>query len=424
MARVVQDAKGFSKGQVGPAAFSELNSDYLMSSRKLENLIVDNDGSVAVRGRFKQLFAFGDDVKKILSDPMILEKGETKYLFFMVEKADEKRYVIFKDTKATRFSIMRFKAGVYIERPSVSRDDDSVQNLIPIPEAFGPEAFGSDLNFLGFNEMISALETKMVRAEKIGNNIFVFFNGCFPYKIWVEGDLVKSAPYFYGGHKKMFYCFPCGKTNDNLKVKDMVFRKYGSKHSSDRDEDEKLFLNVKNVDWDDNRETGTCDIFFDYGKKKNDDVVDASLASGAKFIGHPISFSIGFRESDDLLDSERSDYMQWPQFLKDVVDSSEDLRELSQEEEPTLNDNNVNDSTNYFTAVAGGIPSDAVSRDFIGFTSTEAFYYKNGDLLKIAFGNLPVLFSVVATFAKDRIDPAITLRKFIYSLYPFLSSGD
>ena len=56
--KFVQDQKSFSGGQSNPSAFARLSNDVFTRALKLENVIVDKEGSVSVRGGFKQLFKF------------------------------------------------------------------------------------------------------------------------------------------------------------------------------------------------------------------------------------------------------------------------------------------------------------------------------------------------------------------------------
>ena len=100
---------------------------------------------------------------------------------------------------------------------------------------------------MGF--LADSTREKLINADQAGNVVFVFFEKCFPYKIWVENGFLKTAPFFDGETNKLYNCFPCGRTVENLNTRSMVLKKEETRFLNYIDEDEELTLRVINVKW-------------------------------------------------------------------------------------------------------------------------------------------------------------------------------
>ena len=142
----------------------------------------------------------------------------------------------------------------------------------------------------------TGLNTTIKEANQLGERVFVFFENNFPWKVWVEGDILKSAPFFEGELNKLWRAFPFNRTNsEDINVRNMVFRKAENKFFKYRDEDEKLQLKILSVDIERDSDEGTCEIYLDYENKRSGDYVDHDFASCLKYKGKPICFSVGRR---------------------------------------------------------------------------------------------------------------------------------
>ena len=333
--KLVQDQKGFSGGQSNPCAFARIDNETFKRAIKLENVIVDKEGSACVRGGFEK----ASDIQvykgfKILDVIKVFKLGET-FLFLVKTDVQNQLRLIYKIEGSEYCVPIEFKGSVLsydLKNVHTSAKKPSGDYVLEEQLAF----FSGHTSFdpHGFPE--DDVRQNILNADQMKDRVFIFFENCFPWKVWVEGNVVKSAPFFEGELNSLWKCFPFGRTVEGVSVRDMVLRQGGNVFVKYRDEDEELELNISKVSWDVSQDSGSCEIYLDYfGKDLDRDFVDTKLASCSLFKGQPILFSMGNRE----LSLDGRDVSEWGEIAQNIAALlNSDVAEALEEGEPQRNE--------------------------------------------------------------------------------------
>ena len=235
--KFVQTQSGFSGGQSNPSALSRVDNTFFSRAIKLENVIVDKEGSVSVRNGFKKEWDFEVvDNRDVIVDILKVFRLEGNTFLFLAKTRSGLNKLYFKVKGGSPYvEEIKFDSGV------LSYD------LFSVGEAIDKFDYGNVFKQHGFSTGLNGI---IKEANQLGERVFVFFENNFPWKVWVEGNILKSTPFFEGELNKLWRAFPFNRTNsEDINVRNMVFRRSGNRYFKYRDEDEKLQLKIKNVTW-------------------------------------------------------------------------------------------------------------------------------------------------------------------------------
>ena len=229
----VQGQQSFIKGEIRPSALARLGNDYFSSCLSIKNMIVRKDGSVVCRNPFKN----GQTIEKLvnISDVEALKHGENLIFFVRGDEGGqttEKCYLCLQNSE--KIVTLKFNIGK-IYKYSTQGSEESLDFVLDESIKTSFEDFSTD---------------KIRKIKKVRDRIYVFFEGCFPFKIWIEGDNILTAPFFFGAQDEIYNVFPFSRTlGDELNVQKVVTNsRLGPKGT-----DNKLYLRIKNVEWDEEK---------------------------------------------------------------------------------------------------------------------------------------------------------------------------
>ena len=94
--KFVQTQSGFSGGQSNPSALSRVDNTFFSRAIKLENVIVDKEGSVSVRNGFKKEWDFTTDNQDVIADILKVFRLEGNTFLFLAKTSDGVNKLYFK----------------------------------------------------------------------------------------------------------------------------------------------------------------------------------------------------------------------------------------------------------------------------------------------------------------------------------------
>ena len=299
MAKAVQGQASFIKGQVNTASIARLDTGYFSSCKMMKDFIVQKDGSVRVRGGFDFSGKLESKVERI-DDMTFLESDSGRVFIFRGKYVnDDSEKVFYKVEGDQGFSgEIGFDVG-NLKSINILNSEGSISLDI--------------LNDSKLNDAFSEFSlNKVVRIKRLAKErVVVFFEGCFPFHIWIEGDRIYSAPFYYFARNEIYNAFPFSRTLGNELNVGKVFRDSDGVPLEDPN---KLVLLLRNVQWDKrnrlNLDVGTCEAFLGYSQGSSivepseNNIIDSDIQSLEKFKGYPICFSVGNRKKDLSDDTE------------------------------------------------------------------------------------------------------------------------
>ena len=293
--RVVQGQQSFIKGQITPSAIARLGNDYFSSCRSVKDLIIQKDGSAVCRGGFEKIESIPPGIFADVDDIAVL-KYKDKLLFFYLSEGN----VYFKFENGEVRSLY-FSTG-NIESHKIDGSETGQYSL-------------------GYDEKIKQSFTAFntgnaIKIKKILDRVFVFYENCFPFKIWIQGDIILTAPFFQGGEDEIYNAFPFSRTlGEEVNLQKVI----SNRNRGPFPDNLKLKLKIENVVWEGNRgPNGECEASFTYDDiSENDEALEPDVLSLKALKGHPICFSMGTRKGE--LDNIKR-IGDWPSYIKRSYD--------------------------------------------------------------------------------------------------------
>ena len=265
--KAVQGQQSFIKGQITPAAIARLGNDYFSSCRSVKDLIIQKDGSAVCRGGFEQVVDIPKDMIGDVEDISALKKDDALLFFYLAQGN-----VYFKFGNGVR--ALNFSVGE-IQSHKIDGSETGQLELnydSKIKQSFGDFHTGN-----------------AIKIKKILDRVFVFYENCFPFKIWIQGDFILTAPFFQGGENEIYNAFPFSRTHgEDINANKLVTTQDGSPLP----EDTRLKLILDTVNYDD----GTCNARLEVEEGGETVFLDKKIQTLEKFKGHPIIFSVGQRK--------------------------------------------------------------------------------------------------------------------------------
>ena len=310
--KAVQGQQSFIKGQITPAAIARLGNDYFSACRSVKDLIIQKDGSAVCRGGFEEL------------RNQIIDKGKVND----IEDISALKYILGKDKEGKDIEKFLF---FYLSEGNVyfKFGNGEVESLnFSVDSIYSYKIDGSDIERrlnLDYDSKIkqsfTAFNTsKAIKIKKILDRVFVFYENCFPFKIWIQGDSILTAPFFQGGEDEIYNAFPFSRTvGDRVNLQKTV----SNEVSGPLPDNLRLKLKIEDVAWDkvNNVPTGPngeCDASLTYDDVFGDDqILKPEFLSLEAFKGYPICFSIGRRKRRL---SEVKSTENWPLDMKYTFD--------------------------------------------------------------------------------------------------------
>ena len=296
--------KSFAMGEVSPAFLSSYKQEYLTACKKLTNFIVHKDGSISPRRGVSKVFDIPADIKEI-KDVAVLKRSDDKLIhFFLGIDSKDRTKVFFKPNIAnypvfldfSDFNVKTYDSEKFYKTPN----DDPLGKYVSVDDSLKSKI---DPEKHGFNALS---RNNVVKIQNIHERIMVFFEECFPFKIWLSGNSIRVAPFYQGKEDEIWRCFPGSRSvRKEQSIQNMVKTRIPAPSGisdddfffpSNRREDEKLFLKIENV----NHQTGECEAYLDYNSRGEDDFINLDFYTLKRFLGHPIFFSVGNRQSSGL----------------------------------------------------------------------------------------------------------------------------
>ena len=291
MADILQTQKSFAYGQTGLTGFSNITDFYHHSCKKLENTIVNKNGSVRVRGGWQDIgLNFPLKAKTKLRDVFQIEGNFILWLEPDGAEAKNAGLYIYDQTMRS-LSKMKFRYdGSYVYSEKFKKEVN-----LPFSEAEAFRGHGLD-NFHPNTE-------KIVNVAPFEDFLCVFFENCYPYVIKADEGVVLTAPYWHGvGEDNIWKAFPFGYTAIKKTIGSFYHRDVGklnvdkgqSRFYPALNQQEQLRLRLKDV----NIAGKECGAWLEPTEDNQPSglFVDKKYISLGKFIGRPIAFQTGARD--------------------------------------------------------------------------------------------------------------------------------
>ena len=288
MAKELQTTKTFSYGQCSLSGFSNITDNYSHSCKKLKNAIVENNGSIRVRGAWED-----DGVEFELGQGQTFRdiyRISNSFLVWLEGKKSAQGGLFFYD-KSTK-TLKRMEFSIQGTR-FYGEELDEASQLIEFPQEEQFADHGLDIP----QRLGAGLE--IVSVERFENQLFVFFKNSFPFAIRSEGDVIAVVPYWEGvGAGNIWKAFPFNYTATRKTLGSFYFRQPPGQADfvPAVNEEENLRLRIKDVSIS-NRE---CKAWIEPNLEREPPSQGISLdkryANLQKFLGMPIAFRVGLKD--------------------------------------------------------------------------------------------------------------------------------
>ena len=302
MAKFIQTQKSFSYGQCGLSGFTNIRDTYHHSCKKLKNVIVENNGSIRVRGGWDHVLDFELASNQKFRDAFSLQGN---YLFWIEQKGSDN----------TPISPGVGPEGLFIY-------DTTLKKLYPIRFSWNGARYYGDIlgekNSFKENELIpfvdderfdghgleEASQVDIVNVLPFEDSLYVFFKDSYPFKIRAKGGVVSVVPFWEGiGPDNIWKCFPYNYTTNRRSVGSYYYRalvgeKGITKYVPAINVEEKLKLRISNVSIGNGECRAWIEPNFEEGDGSPDDgiLLDKRYFNLQKFLGKPIAFRVGLKD--------------------------------------------------------------------------------------------------------------------------------
>ena len=298
MRKLIQDQKSFIEGEVSQAHISRLSSDYFSSCQKLENYVVNKDGSLTPRRGMSRIFTLPDDVRDY--DEFIEFVG---WRIFRVG-TDIIAYIEQADGSLTKvvFDFNFEKVRAY-NRASGNLSYDFFIELVGSGMA---SRSGVGIKNSHFDETLRPVKFKIIEDQ-----LMIFFDNCYPFKLFFKDGFLVLAPFFMrnlitGEVRSIAENFPFSKTLPDVESGEFFFAKVGDDFLSAYS----THIQPNLVIFDEDLDTNECLAVLEPGYKSqvtglaNNFYVNKDFASLNHLLGRPIIFSVG----PEKVEQDRMEY--------------------------------------------------------------------------------------------------------------------